>query len=235
MRFIRNIYLKYNPKQYIRHIIIEVIIVAVGILIAFQLDAWKEESDRIDIELKTLMEIRSDLRTDVVDISLNDTIHTEGFNSSEIVLKHLSGKNAYHDSLAEHFFTIMYSYSLFLSHTSAYETLKSRGLETVTNDTLRLLLGELYDVKYELIEKNEMDLRSLIFNDVFTYFKKNFTLDNSEAIPINYNALLRDRYFLNLIALNKLAQRGSASDFRKLLIELKKIDQLLEAEISRLE
>ena len=42
----------------------------------------------------------------------------------------------------------------FLTNSAPYETLKSRGLDIIGNDTLRLRIAHYYDVEYERVITN---------------------------------------------------------------------------------
>ncbi len=126
----------------------------IGILIAFWINNWDDSRKKQEIEHKTLMEIRSGLLQDKKD--LLETI--EGYQYRVIQMRYffelLGRKTIPPDSMAT-CVSSLNGFSFQLANTAAYETLKSRGLETITNDSLRLMITTLYELDYQMIVQNE--------------------------------------------------------------------------------
>ena len=81
----------------------ETLAVVVGILIAFALDNWNDERKQQELELKTLIELKNALQSDLEDIIHNANRHKNAQISCELLIDHMDGNLPYHDSLAKHF------------------------------------------------------------------------------------------------------------------------------------
>jgi hypothetical protein len=67
----------------------ETLAVVVGILIAFALDNWNDERKQQELELKTLVELRNALESDLEDITYNAIRHKNAQISCELLIDHM--------------------------------------------------------------------------------------------------------------------------------------------------
>lgn len=133
-------------------------------------------------------------------INLNSKIkfNENKYKVNTKVLEHLEQKTPLTDSLK-------YSYSrltgrgTFEPITVAYENLKSKGIDIIQNDSLRIAISELYDFKYFYITE---DLRSdyepvKIFhmNQVFKNVKSMRAENKFWAEPVNLLEAQNNTYF----------------------------------------
>ena len=139
----------------------ETFVIIIGILGAFFLNNWNENRKARTIEKQTLNEIILALANDSTFLSWDRALHDQGFESCEIILNAFSSDRAYNDTLARHF-GASNNYSTFASSRGPYESLKSLGLETITNDSLRNKIINLYDRQFELLEKHELKVTDYI-------------------------------------------------------------------------
>jgi len=177
----------------------ETLAVVVGILIAFALDNWKDERKQQELEIKTLVELRNALQSDLEDVIHNASRHKNAHNSCVLIIDYMERNLPYHDSLAKHFGYIS-DMTVFLPHIGPYETLKTKGLDLISNDSIRLHLSEYHeeDIKLALTVEglnlsNIPDIRQLHFS----HFKEWLFL--GPAIPYNYESLKEDQIFLSYI------------------------------------
>lgn len=130
---------------------------ALGILLAFWVNNCDEGRKKREIEQKTLMEVRAGLVQDRLDIQETISGYEYRVWNIQTIFNLLARDSVPGDSLASRISDLV-GYSYLLANTAAYETLKSRGLEIVTNDSLRLAISTLYDVDYEAIQQSERHL-----------------------------------------------------------------------------
>ncbi len=136
LRKVRRKLMKENKiTTYFLYAIGEIVLVVVGILIALHIDSEYQASQTRKLEIKYLKELRSNLKFDFSDIDFNIEFNHSRFKSTKIVLTHLRNRQPYHDSLGFHFSNILFS-TITLPNTSAYESLRSKGLEIISNDSL---------------------------------------------------------------------------------------------------
>jgi len=177
----------------------ETIAVVVGILIAFALDNWKDERKQQELELKTLIELKNALDSDLEDIIQNASRHKNAQNSCELLIDYMDNDLPYHDSLARHFGYIS-DMTVFLPHIGPYETLKTKGLDLISHDSIRLHLSEYHeeDIKLALTVEglnlsNIPDIRQLHFR----HFEEWLFL--GPAIPHSYESLKEDQEFMSYL------------------------------------
>lgn len=109
------------------------------------------------MSIKYLEEIKTNLTFDLKDIQFNIEFNESRLNSNKVILQYLKKEIAYSDSLQFHFGNLIFT-TRTLPNSSAYENLKSRGLEIVSNDSLRQQITKLYSFTYHnLIDFEKQD------------------------------------------------------------------------------
>ncbi|MEO9482072.1 MAG: DUF6090 family protein [Ekhidna sp.] len=151
-------------------VLVEIAVITVGIVLAYQLNTMRETNKTAEAERKVLREIKSNLELDLIDLDQNILAHQNALLLIDSV-KEWSG--AYEPHIGEMFFRIFRDY-LFLPQTSAFETLKSKGVDLITNDSIRIKTQRLYDFYYQIMIKYESE------------YKANQLFDDFEWLVIKY-------------------------------------------------
>jgi len=132
-------------SKYLLYAIGEILLVVIGILIALQIDTWNEARKNRAFEKEVLGQIKENLLQDQMVLQAVARSYREAVAASEKLLDP-SWRGAYPDSLP-YWLGRVARFERFNPLTSSYEVLKSKGLDVVSKDTLRLLLGQYYDDK----------------------------------------------------------------------------------------
>jgi len=189
----------------------EILLVVIGILIALQVNNFNENRKIKTYEIEILKDLIMGIKDDSTSIKYNIDRHSEAINSCKILLNIHNKNIGYNDSLAYHFAAIHYI-TLFEENIGAYESLKSKGVETISNKELRFKIINLYEKWYPLVQQND----EILTNDVL-HIKRNFNpkhfdkfqlfeiappafIYNGEMIPNNITQLQNNveyKYFLN--------------------------------------
>jgi hypothetical protein len=213
----------------------EIILVVIGILIALQLNNWKEESKEKILEISTLSELNSSFREDLNDINFNLNFNKKGLYACEQLISAFDQGLPYHDSLDRHFGQF-YIISVFVNNTGAYETLKSRGLDIISNDSLRRQVQLMYDIIYSEILENQRN-----FNYIDLEQNKIFMIENmtnwklfESAKPRNYDEISKDTVFHSRLAYTAQVRNISISRYSRAKKECESVLNKLELEIERL-
>lgn len=141
----------------------------IAVVSAFALSNWNDNR-RDDIsESKILTEISNGLEKDLEDIKLNVIGHKSGILACDYFRKAIVGKNINQDSLKIHYFNLTRDF-VSIQNVAGYETLKSKGLELVKNDSLRLKIISLYEYDYNTLRKLEEEYYEMQFQE--NYFKE---------------------------------------------------------------
>jgi hypothetical protein len=194
--------------KYLLYALGEILLVMVGILLALQVNNWNEDRLRQKDEMNILTSLKTGLEQDAMDIRLNIQFHKRVISSSKIILDHMGSDMPYHDSLAVHFFNTAI-FTVFIHTTSAFQSLKSFGVNLISNVELRDKIINIYDGQYRYIQENEsVNIQRMedALNDFLSYrFVESHYLDsvnmdfNGKMVPLNYADLKKDeryRYFL---------------------------------------
>lgn len=154
-----------NGWRYLLYAMGEILLVVIGILIALQINNWNEERKSRAYELTMLQEVRDALEVDYQDLS-STLPYLQGIQRSFHVLTVMkSDPSASTDSLEFHLENVRgYGYVLSIN-TSAYEGIKSGGLDKISNPAIRNQLSYLFGYQLPGAESwiNEV-LRVELFN-----------------------------------------------------------------------
>jgi hypothetical protein len=147
----------------------EFLSIFIAVISAFALTNWNENRNNRNAENKILVEIYNGLEKDLEDIHLNEMGHQMGINATNYFRNLLAKKNVSKDSVLFHYFNLTRDF-VSIQNISGYETLKSKGLELIENDSLRTKIISLYEYDYNTLRKLEEDYFELQFQE--NYFKE---------------------------------------------------------------
>jgi hypothetical protein len=185
-------------SKYILYAIGEIILVVIGILIALQLNGWKEERQEASLEYGIVKSLLDDISEN--EMKIKGVIHSDSSIAvrNKALLGLLQDENStYHDSLQIYFGSIN-RYDAFFPQRMAYEDLVSKGLHVLKNDSLRNEVIELYDVTY-FMNSHVIALRQDLYINSNELFNKRLYTNQTinHKVPIDFNALKMDHEFIN--------------------------------------
>ena len=189
-------------SKYLIYAIGEIILVVIGILIALQFNNRNVSRINNQKQNKTLNLIQKSLIKDTLYMSL--LINRLGKVNKSISI--LNTFPAYEDSLSVHFDRIDWGINVQIQ-SAAYEQLKSTGFDLLQNDTLKEELINFYElvvnherelIDIELVYLNQNWVRSFMLEN-FNYIESDSTLTSFITIPKNYELLISNPDYKNLI------------------------------------
>ena len=146
----------------------EFLSIFIAVLSAFALNNWNENRrDRIAAG-KIMIEISNGLQKDIIDIKTNMGGHFEGIAACKYWRKLINQEEVNIDSLGGYYQSLTRDF-ISAQNPSGYETLKSRGLELIQNDSLRLDIISLYEYDYDALRTLEEEYYEMQFQE--NYFK----------------------------------------------------------------
>ncbi len=146
-----------------RGYLLEFLSFVVGVSLAFALNNWNDNRKDRKSESKILTEIRNGLRLDLTDIQQNVQGHKMGLRACNVYQKLAQGDTVSLDSFPVFNFTLLRDF-ISIQNKSGYESLKSKGLEIIQNDSLRFEIITVYDYYDQILEKLEEDYSEMQFN-----------------------------------------------------------------------
>lgn len=126
--------------------VLEIVVVILGISIAYNLEQWSDTRNNKKKEIELLKEFKRSLAGDLARMDGYILMHEHSIRSSKIILKVIKDNLPYHDTLDAHF-SYTHAFTTFIGKVSPLEQLKA-NLAIVTNDSLRLEIISMYDEKY---------------------------------------------------------------------------------------
>ena len=229
-------------KKYFVYALGEILLVVLGILIALQINNWNEErkSDREALEL--LLALKSNTNAIIQDLQRVSERERDVLGSIDIVIDNLSNTKIYNDTLEYHFIYMSYL-SEVTWKTGAYETLKSKGLDLISNDSLREKIVDLYETHHQRILVNAQDASGYLEINFYPLFSKHFRVvayddsnaeDEVRAFPTDYAALVQSNEYVNMLSVWRLI-RGYNFRVQVAVIEqLRSLNEMISMEIDNL-
>lgn len=150
---------------YLIYAIGEIILVVLGILIALQIDTWKEEHNNRQKEVTYLQNILSDLKNDRIKLEEIIAIRESKAHSAEIMLGYYRGNPI--EKLSDYYFhwtNVLYWQFHHPRNTSFEELVNSGNLSIIQNAQVKNLLLEI-DVSYEEL----FEVRKHMYDDYKLY------------------------------------------------------------------
>lgn len=220
----------------------EIFLVVVGILIALQVHNTNENRKQRIEEIKILKEIKNNLITTKNTLKngiMGDSIY---INSNKIIIQHLTYDLPFHDSLIQHFYGFPNWTGIKIA-SSGYETLKSKGLDLISNDSLRMNIITFFDITFHGLVRDTETIpegyrHHLINPELIKHFSIQFgALGDATTgrYPVDYDNLIKDQRFENMVREvfdNKLWQQHVKKEAMK---ELLKIIEGISKELDRIE
>lgn len=141
-----------STKKYLLYAMGEIALVVIGILIALQINNWNEwRKDRI-MEEKALKSIAENLEFNI-DIfeRFKNGVGKYG-KSSDYILSVLNGERKYTDTVDQLLNNAIYRRNNLEYSTVAYQTLKNKDLNLITNDSLKNDIIKLFEWRLPRME-----------------------------------------------------------------------------------
>lgn len=152
--------------QNVRKYAFEFFSIFVAVIAAFALNNWNDNRrDRI-VEYNILKEINNGLQKDLEDIQINQMGHDQGLTACNFWRRVLKNDSFSKDSLLQNYFNLTRDF-IMIQNNSGYETLKSKGLEIIQDDSLRYAIISLYEYDYIALKKFEEEYTEMQFHQSF--------------------------------------------------------------------
>jgi hypothetical protein len=198
-----------KTSKYFKYAIGEIILVVIGILIALQINNWNEDRKATKQEIKILSELKNDLETNLIEIYDTNSTTKNRVKSTVLILDYFKDEKPVDDSLKRAFENIKMDGIFNIANTS-YKFIESQGINTISNDSLRIKITEMYERHLKNIKVREDRNWKIIDDELIPRMNDLFisspTIDNAlsyalEGIntPKNIGTLRTAESFKNVI------------------------------------
>lgn len=209
MKFFRTIRQKLiatgNLKRYLLYAIGEILIVAIGILIAIQLNNWNLTRIQNKVERKTYQHIKRQIVDDLIELSEVVKINTHFINQFEKANKYILSENHNAIDTLAYIAMNLSQFSDFHSSGNIYETLVNSGdIKLLKNDSISGNLQKL-EMTYNFINRLEDIHWELIINEVSPTLKGVINYSTFQVLkPDNLYSVELQNIFFECINLMKI-------------------------------
>ena len=151
----------------------EIFLIFIGITLAIAFQNWNEKRKEHNMERAALQQISIALQNDLKDINANINTHTRGIKGCQEALEILSSDTKLKGPEVIQKMVQIIDFTFLVSDVSAYEYLKSVGLQLIKNDSVRAQISNLYDVIYEGVygvENNSEHIQKNLTSSIRKYY-----------------------------------------------------------------
>ena len=214
-------------------VFVEGVVIVGSILLAFGIEAWWDDRADRQTELTILGELHTALSADFefLENTLDEFRRIE--SRTEIILSHMRSGAPYSDSL-DAYFGAVYGYQGGETNKAGYESLKSQGLGLISDDGLRSHVARVYEQTYPSAEGSIEFERSVILDLLRPYFLVYFRdlRFGDSATPLDFQALLTDTEFLNLVDYRlQTVRQNHIPTFETAISDVGALIEAIEAEL----
>ena len=217
-------------RRYFWYAVGEILLIFAGITLAIWFSNWNEERQLVRLESKALADIAANLAANIDHINANIDEDNFRIAACERFKIALYQEDPWRDSLAEDLYQCRWWTSPFLS-SAAYESLKSRGTELISDSELRSAIVDLYEQTYahliDDIDKAFWNFQTAVMEPVFNRHVRLIQADR--FIPNDYERLLDSDEFMNMLYMKLENQNSSVRNQHKTLEETERVKRLIEA------
>jgi hypothetical protein len=221
-------------KQKWAEYLLEIIVIMIGILGAYTLNNWNEDRKTHKKEINLITELKHNLETNITNLERDVKTQIRGAGTIDFLVDHLKNKRPYVDSLSQLFSQAEFAPDVVLA-SSAYETLKSLGLEIISSDTLRQEVINLFEISYPYLMQETKRLEDLVWPTVVVpMYQKHFEHPEGRgAIPNNYDQLLKDQEFINMLTRRGAMRKNSTKQKNRAIQQTLLVIELLVKELGQ--
>ena len=188
IKFFRKIRLdlmkKNKTSQYIKYAIGEIILVMIGILLALQVNNWNNVRLKKQVENNILKQAVIDIQSMLNDMKGDQGVLKMGIKSHLNITEYINQDLTYNDTMCFDFHWLIqdeYMYPI----TSAYDVLKTEGLDIIKNDSISWGLQNVFEFNLPRISKENPFYPDVeeFFSD---FYQKNFTVNKDTTLTYNF-------------------------------------------------
>lgn len=209
----------------------EIFLVVIGILLALQINNWNEGRKTKKFEQEILFLIDQNLHRDSVLLSEELFKAKQANQLTNRLLEQVALKN-YDDSL-NYWMGKIISFERFKSQSSAFEVLKAKGIETISDKELQLALISYYDVNLFEVYQSLDDVEFSFNTDWIPVIKEDFSDFKWQDFcqPINSKTFFEKPSSIVLFRLFQDNREGSVRNIEGALEKISEIRSLTKTHL----
>ena len=214
----RSLIQKNQMGKYFKYAIGEILLVVIGILIALQINNWNDTRKNKTYEKEILTLISKNLKNDSIALSTELNKSKESNRLTGKLLEQINQGN-HSDSLNIWLGKII-SFERFKSQSSAFEVLKSKGLDIISDSELQLELISYYDESVNNVYVAHKDVEESFKKDWEPIIQREFSdyKWREYAIPNDSKAFLEKPSIISYLRFYR-ENRSSGEPYSEIALE----------------
>jgi hypothetical protein len=219
--------------KYFKYAIGEIFLVMIGILLALQVNNWNEARKQVKLESRLLLDVIANLEANKEMLELGLEMNLITFNNNETILNYLDRDLSYDSVVENAFHTIKNWHSPFFTYT-AYESLKSKGLDIISNDYIKEKIAYMYEDNFAFLvndyDKTEWAIeQSIKLPLINKHIRSHKNADGSyNTLPLNFNSLKKEDEFINLLSHVNLVRTYGIVSYRRIILEIDSLNTVIK-------
>jgi hypothetical protein len=225
----KNLFMGGSTGTYFKYAIGEILLVVIGILIALQINNWNEQRKGKEFEKKILQDINKSLMGNLWQLNMAVDCNKGAIASVKLVLSNINEKKPYHDSLDIHFSSAI-SWCVPSLENTGYESLKSYGLNIITNNTIRDALS-IYEIGWlKNLGQRQEDYFFNTASPVLTELFETVAM-RTRMKPYDYKELRDSRKFLSILNTSMAYREDQIRWYKDFLGGYENLKRLIDDEL----
>ncbi len=215
-----------------KYVLGELTLIVVGITLALAGNSWYEERQERNEELQVLSQFGEALENDQEEFQRIYETERDVHQKVTALLAHMSSEEPYGTNVEPYILAVL-KWRGVRANVAAYEALKTRGFDLISDASLRLDLIEYYEEIAPNLRDVYLNDRQMVTEQVMPYFYENLHMvDIWKFVPNDYEQLRIDPYFRNL-AMVKLGRLEAymLPRFEKALTRIEELQTKIDAEV----
>ena len=228
--------------KYLLYAVGEILLIVVGILIAFYLDNINAEKQARETETELLSELKSNLVSNIKILERTLESESQYLSYNQMILDYLDHRKPYNEELESAFGVYFWTVST-NPVTGGYEFLKSKGIDLITDDSLRNRISFIFENEFSILKnENEVWSNNLQQNISYPYhvkhFRRYFAADSKNvelerAKPFDYGSLLEDEEFKSINTEIISNRKWNINSLQNLIGEIEGLIIQIDAELNK--
>ena len=210
LRFLRQIrqslIASNNTRKYLLYATGEILLVVLGILIAFQIDTWNESRKLQQRQSEMLTDLRSDLVETRDGLTFGKEFNTLTLGHYRTLMKAIDNGEAYTPKIDSASTFLPFFHVPRFTRTT-YESIKSQGLDLITNDALKRQIAGLYENTFLYLVEDQTRVEWSMYDNItqptinrYLRYRDHGDITNIEVYPVDFEAMKADPSFVNYIS-----------------------------------
>jgi len=237
IKFFRNIrqqMLRENKlSKYLLYAIGEIVLVVIGILIALSINNWNENRKLQQEELNLLLEVKTNLEVTVNNFE-KDTVFNFNTIQEFRKIEEYIDKGLPYDAGLDKAFGMIGDWKSPYPITTAYATLKTKGLDIIINPILRNGIVHLYEYEFTVLYNDYDKGEWAILETAKPFLNKHLRIKNSmqSAGPNDFENLKLQIEFSNILG-NIIGQREfGIKTYGEIMASMKDLIEQIDNELN---